>query len=76
MGAIIAALITGPQLVTARFAWLGPLLARITVGWVFLWAGWGKLGALPLVIENFRGWGVPTRRFWRRSSPAWNSLAG
>jgi putative oxidoreductase len=59
MGAIIAALITGPERVTARLAWLGPLLARITVGWVFLWAGWGKLGALPLVIENFRAWGVP-----------------
>jgi putative oxidoreductase len=52
-------LITGPQRIGERLAWLGPLLARITVGWVFLWAGWGKLGALPLVIENFRGWGVP-----------------
>jgi putative oxidoreductase len=56
---LIALLITGPQRIGERLAWLGPLLARVTVGWVFLWAGWGKLGALPLVIENFRGWGVP-----------------
>ncbi|MBX3698422.1 MAG: DoxX family protein [Dokdonella sp.] len=59
MKAIVAVLIDWPERVAAHIAWLGPLVARITVGWVFLWAGWGKLGALPLVIENFRGWGVP-----------------
>lgn len=59
MSAIVTALIDWPERLSSRLAWIGPLLARITVGWVFLWAGWGKLGALPLVIENFRGWGVP-----------------
>lgn len=59
MKTIIAALIDWPERVAAHFDWLGPLVARITVGWVFLMAGWGKLGALPLVIGNFRGWGVP-----------------
>ena len=59
MKAIVGALIDWPERVAAHLAWLGPLLARITVGWVFLWAGWGKLGAMPQVIENFRGWGVP-----------------
>ncbi len=59
MKAIVGALIDRPERVAAHLAWLGPLLARITVGWVFLWAGWGKLGAMPQVIENFRGWGVP-----------------
>ena len=46
---------------TARYlSWLGPLFARITVGWVFLLSGWGKLHHLPLVIENFReSWGIP-----------------
>jgi len=57
---IVAALIDWPERVAAHLAWLGPLVARITVGWVFLWAGWGKLGAMPQVIENFRGWGVPS----------------
>lgn len=56
---IVELLIDVPERLARRWTWLGPLLARITVGWVFLWAGWGKLGALPLVIENFRGWGVP-----------------
>ncbi|MBK7211650.1 MAG: DoxX family protein [Xanthomonadales bacterium] len=58
MKAIVAALIDWPERLAAQLAWLGPLLARITVGWVFLWAGWGKLGALPQVIGNFRDWGV------------------
>jgi len=56
---IVDLLIDAPERIARRWHWLGPLLARITVGWVFLWAGWGKLGALPQVIENFRGWGVP-----------------
>lgn len=59
MNTLIAALVGWPQDLASRLRWLGPLLARITVGWVFLWSGWGKLGALPQVIENFRGWGVP-----------------
>jgi putative oxidoreductase len=59
MKAIVAALIDWPEQLAEHLAWLGPLLARITVGWVFLWAGWGKLGALPQVIGNFRDWGVP-----------------
>ncbi|MEZ5462782.1 DoxX family protein [Dokdonella sp.] len=58
MKPIVDALINWPERVSAYFAWLGPLVARITVGWVFLWAGWGKLGALPQVTENFREWGV------------------
>lgn len=60
MKSIVALLIDWPGRVAAHLAWLGPLVARITVGWVFLWAGWGKLGVLPQVIENFRGWGVPS----------------
>lgn len=60
MNVISNVLIAGPARIAAPIAWLGPLLARVTVGWVFLWSGWGKLGALPLVIENFRGWGIPS----------------
>jgi putative oxidoreductase len=26
---------------------------------VFLWTGWGKLTHLPLVTQNFAGWGIP-----------------
>ena len=49
-----------PERTARYFAWLGPLVARITVGWVFALSGWGKLHNLPLVITNFReSWGIP-----------------
>jgi len=52
-------LIRWPQRTAAHLAWLAPLFARITVGWVFLWSGWGKLNSLPKVTENFISWGIP-----------------
>ena len=55
----VDAFIAWPARVASPLRPVGPLLARLTVGWVFLWSGWGKLGALEQVIENFRGWGIP-----------------
>src|SRR5271156_654302 len=52
-------LIGWPERVSRYFTWLAPLFARITVGWVFLLSGWGKLNNLPQVTENFIGWGIP-----------------
>jgi putative oxidoreductase len=52
-------LIEWPRRIAGYLAWLAPLFARITTGWVFLWSGWGKLTSLPQVIQNFIGWGVP-----------------
>src|SRR6266702_1223747 len=52
-------LIGWPERVARHLTWLGPLFARITVGWVFLLSGWGKLNNLPQVTENFIGWGIP-----------------
>jgi putative oxidoreductase len=52
-------LIDWPRRVAGHLTWLGPLVARITCGWVFLWSGWGKLHNLPLVTENFVGWHIP-----------------
>jgi putative oxidoreductase len=48
-----------PQRTARHLSWLAPLLARVTVGWVFVWSGWGKLNNLPQIIENFTGWGIP-----------------
>ena len=45
--------------VAASLAWLPQALARITVGWVFLASGWGKLHGLPDVIDFFRSLGIP-----------------
>ena len=52
-------LIDWPERTARQLAWLGPLLARVTVGWVFLWSGWGKLHNLPAITENFISWGIP-----------------
>jgi putative oxidoreductase len=57
-------LIDWPERVAAHLTWLAPLFARITVGWVFLWSGWGKLNNLPQVTENFIGWGIPFAHFF------------
>jgi putative oxidoreductase len=56
---IIDLLINLPERLAAHFAWLPPLFARISVGWVFMWTGWAKLNNLPQVTENFAGWGIP-----------------
>jgi putative oxidoreductase len=43
----------------ARLRWLPPTLARLTLGWVFLLSGWGKLNHLSDVIEFFGSLGIP-----------------
>src|SRR5262245_50603693 len=45
--------------VTSRLRWLPPALARLILGWVFLWSGWGKLHALDDIIDFFRSLGIP-----------------
>ena len=52
-------LIEWPRHVAHHLTWLAPLFARITVGWVFMWSGWGKLQGLHQVTENFASWGIP-----------------
>lgn len=59
MKILVRWLLDWPESIARHLAWLAPLFARITVGWVFLWSGWGKLHNLPDVTENFIGWGIP-----------------
>lgn len=59
MKSVVQWLIDWPRRVAAHLAWLAPLFARLVVGWVFLWSGWGKLHNLQQVTDNFIGWGVP-----------------
>ena len=59
MKLLVQWLIDWPRRVARHLTWLAPLLARITVGWVFMWSGWGKLHNLPQMTENFTGWGIP-----------------
>ena len=67
-------LIAWPERVAEHLTWLAPLFARITVGWVFLLSGWGKLHNLPQVTENFIGWEFPFRIFSRPLPRVSNSL--
>ena len=64
MRQLIDWLIGWPERVAVHLTWLAPLFARITVGWVFMWSGWGKLNNLPQVTENFVGWGIPFPQFF------------
>jgi putative oxidoreductase len=59
MNRMIDCLIGWPERVSRHFDWLAPLFARVVVGWVFLWSGWGKLQNLPAIIDNFVSWGIP-----------------
>ena len=43
----------------SKFNWLPPLFARISVGWVFVESGWGKLQNLPRVVEYFASLSIP-----------------
>jgi putative oxidoreductase len=64
MRLLIDWLIAWPERVSKHLLWFAPLFARITVGWVFLLSGWGKLHNLPQVTENFVGWGIPFPQFF------------
>jgi putative oxidoreductase len=49
-----------------RVAFLGPALARLTVGLVFVGTGWGKIHSIPDVTEFFRSLGIPAPGFHAR----------
>jgi putative oxidoreductase len=59
MQALVDALLGWPERTARHLAWLGPLFARVVVGYVFMLSGWGKLNNLPQVTENFVDWGIP-----------------
>ena len=59
MKLLVDVLIGWPERTARHLHWLAPLFARITVGWVFMWSGWGKLNNLPQITDNFVGWGIP-----------------
>ena len=58
MNSIVNLLILLPAHIASYFAWAGPLLMRIVVGYTFMWSGWGKLNNLPQITQNFIEWGV------------------
>jgi putative oxidoreductase len=46
-----------------KLGWFPPTLTRLTLGWVFLASGWGKLHNLPKVIAFFTELGIPAPQF-------------
>ncbi len=47
------------KVLLAKLNWLPPLLARITIGFVFVESGWGKLHDIEKVISYFTQLGIP-----------------
>jgi len=58
MNFIVNLLILLPARIASYFAWAGPLIMRLIVGYVFMLSGWGKLNNLPQITENFTEWGI------------------
>jgi len=58
MKKLVAALIDWPQHVGDAIGWVGPLAARMVVGWVFFSSGWSHLHD-PGFVENFADAGIP-----------------
>jgi putative oxidoreductase len=62
MDFIVNLLVILPARIASYFAWAGPLVMRLVVGYVFMLTGWGKLNNLPQMIQNFTEWGIPFPR--------------
>jgi putative oxidoreductase len=58
MSTLIDLFIGLPARLARCFVWVGPLLARLVVGWSFLWSGWWKLNNLQSFTSDFAGWGI------------------
>ena len=56
---ILRPLILLPHRIAAHLFWAGPLLARLSVGYVFMLTGWGKLQHLDRVTAYFTSLGIP-----------------
>ena len=52
MNFIVNLLILLPARIASYFAWAGPLIMRLIVGYVFMMSGWGKLNNLPQMIQD------------------------
>ena len=56
---VVDTAIRQPENIASYIQWLGPLVARLVVGEMFMMAGWIKLHNLDVMIENFTNWGIP-----------------
>ncbi len=73
---LLSPLILWPKKIASCFEWAGPLVARVIVGYVFMLTGWGKLNNLPVMIENFREWGIPFPEIMTPFVAGWEFFGG
>ena len=59
-----------------KVSFLGPTLARLTVGVVFMGTGWGKLHSLPDVTSFFTDLGIPFPAFNARLTASTEFFGG
>jgi putative oxidoreductase len=59
-----------------KISFLGPALARLTVGLVFIGTGWGKLHSIPDVTEFFTNLHIPAPGFNARLTAATEFFGG
>ena len=59
MNSVVFLLVALPARIASYFPWMGPLVMRLVVGYVFMLTGWAKLNSLPQMIQNFSEWGIP-----------------
>ncbi len=45
--------------ICSKLGWLPAVLARVTIGYIFIQSGWGKLHHLDKVVEFFTELGIP-----------------
>jgi len=76
MKSILNFLILGPKKIASYFEWAGPLIARIVVGYTFMLTGWEKLHNLPMIIANFKSWGIPFPEFMTPFVASWEFFGG
>jgi putative oxidoreductase len=62
--------------VAAKLDWLPGLVARLTLGGIFVQTGWGKLHNLPKVIEFFGSLGIPAPQIQAPFASAMEFLCG
>jgi putative oxidoreductase len=59
-----------------RVSFMGPALARLTVGVVFIGTGWGKLHSIPDVVSFFTDLGIPAPGFNARLTATTEFVGG
>ncbi len=76
MQALVNFLILWPKQTASYLQWLGPLVARLVVGYTFMLTGWAKLNNLDFVIKNFTQWGIPFPHFTTPFVASWECFGG